>query len=100
MNIKRLQIWQQNLNTSFTAQSSLLSNNKMANWDIIAIQEPYINFLHNTHANHHWYIIYPTQRFSHPQQWTRAIMLINTKLNTNTWKQIPFPSLDVIAIQL
>ncbi|KAG2061163.1 hypothetical protein BDR06DRAFT_835762, partial [Suillus hirtellus] len=72
----------------------------MADWDIITIQEPYINFLCNTHANSHWHAIYPTQHYTHSQQHTRSITLINTKLDTNSWKQIPFPSSNVVAIQL
>lgn len=99
-NTERLRIWQQNLNASLTAQASLLNNNDMDEWDVVAIQEPHINFLRNTHANHHWHVIYPTQHFSHPRQRTRAVMLINAKLDTNTWKQIAFPSSDVVVIQL
>ncbi|KAG1809792.1 uncharacterized protein HD556DRAFT_1223616, partial [Suillus plorans] len=72
----------------------------MADWDVIVIQEPYINFLRNTHTNPHWHVIYPTQHFTHSQQRTRSITLINAKLDTNSWKQIPFPSSDIVAIQL
>jgi hypothetical protein len=96
----KLQIWQQNLNTSLTAQTSLLNNSCNDKWDIIALQEPYINTVRNTSANRHWHVLYPTQHYTHPQQRTRAIVLINAKMDTNSWKQIPFPSSDVIAIQL
>lgn len=96
----RLRIWQQNLNTSLIAQSSLLNSPEAAKWDIITIQEPHINFLRNTTANHHWHVIYPTQHYTHPQQRTHAITLISTRLDTNLWKQIPFPSSDVSIIQL
>ncbi|KAJ8593676.1 hypothetical protein M405DRAFT_731037, partial [Rhizopogon salebrosus TDB-379] len=57
--IASLRIWQQNLNTSLTAQASLLNNPNAANWDLIVIQEPHINFLRNTSANHHWHVLYP-----------------------------------------
>ncbi|KIK33070.1 hypothetical protein CY34DRAFT_35402, partial [Suillus luteus UH-Slu-Lm8-n1] len=30
----------------------------------------------------------------------RAIMLVSTSLNTNDWKQLSFPSSDVVVIQL
>ncbi|KAG2150794.1 hypothetical protein DEU56DRAFT_908432 [Suillus clintonianus] len=65
-----LRIWQQNLNTSPTAQASLLKSPNAADWDLITIQEPHINFLHNTSANHHWHVLYPTQHYTHPQQCT------------------------------
>jgi len=97
---KRLRIWQQNLNASLTAQESLLNGPMLTNWDIIAIQEPHINFLRNTRANHHWHVIYPSQHHTHPTQRTRAITLINTSLDTNSWSQVHFPSSDVVAIQI
>ncbi|KIK47992.1 hypothetical protein CY34DRAFT_36412, partial [Suillus luteus UH-Slu-Lm8-n1] len=52
-------IWQQNLNTSMAAQEALLNSPKISEWDIIVIQEPYINFLRNTRANHRWHVLYP-----------------------------------------
>jgi exonuclease III len=96
----KLRIWQQNLNSSMTAQSSLLNSTLVAHWDIVVIQEPYINFLRNTLASHRWHVLYPTQHYTHPQQRTRAITLVNSSLNTNSWKQITFPSSDVVIIQL
>ncbi|KAG2050494.1 hypothetical protein BDR06DRAFT_891588, partial [Suillus hirtellus] len=66
----------------------------------MVIQEPYINFLRNTSANHTWHVIYPTNHYSHPQQRTRAITLVNASLDSNAWKQISYPSSDVVIIQL
>ncbi|KAG1784718.1 uncharacterized protein HD556DRAFT_1220279, partial [Suillus plorans] len=81
-----LRIWQQNLNMLMMVQASLLNNPNTAEWDIIVIQEPHINFLCNTCANHHWHILYPSQHYTHPLQRTRAITLISTSLDTNSWK--------------
>lgn len=96
----RLKIWQQNLNASLIAQLSLLNSPEATKWDIMVIQEPHINFLCNTSATHHWHVLYPSQHLTHPQQRTRVIILISMRLDTNSWKQITFPSSDVIAIQL
>ncbi|KAJ8580392.1 hypothetical protein M405DRAFT_753314, partial [Rhizopogon salebrosus TDB-379] len=96
----RLKIWQQNLNTSLTAQESLMNSPDVTKWDVLAIQEPHINFLRNTRANHRWHVLYPTQHYSHPPQRTRATLFISTSLDTNTWKQLPFPSSDVVIVQL
>ncbi|KAG1854508.1 hypothetical protein F4604DRAFT_1932756 [Suillus subluteus] len=95
-----LRIWQPNLNASLTVQASLLNNHIIANWDIIAIQEPHINFLRNTSANHHWHVLYPTLHYTQPQSKTRAVTLISTSLDTNSWKQVSFPSSDAVVIQL
>ncbi|KIK33330.1 hypothetical protein CY34DRAFT_34325, partial [Suillus luteus UH-Slu-Lm8-n1] len=47
-----------------------------------------------------WHTLCPTQHYTHPEQKNHAIMLVSTSLNTNDWKQLPFPSSDVVVIQL
>jgi exonuclease III len=81
-------------------QEALLNSPIANHWDIIVIQEPYLNFLCNTRANHKWHVLYPTQHYTHPQKRSRAITLINAKLDTNSWSQIEFPSSDVVALQV
>ncbi|KAG2074137.1 hypothetical protein BDR04DRAFT_938799, partial [Suillus decipiens] len=76
------------------------NNAEMSKWDILVIKEPHINFLCNMSANYHWHIIYPSQHLTHSQQKTRAITLISIKLDMNSWKQITFPSSDMVVIQL
>ncbi|KAG2335917.1 hypothetical protein BDR05DRAFT_897481, partial [Suillus weaverae] len=94
-------VWQQNLNASMVAQASLLNISMLTNdWDIIVIQEPHINFLCNTCTNHHWHVLYPLEHLTNPQRRSRAITLVNTSLNTNHWKQIPFLSSDIVITQL
>ena len=44
-------------------------------------------------------VIYPTDHSVHRTR-PRAITLINKRLNTNNWRQIPFPSADVIIVQI
>ncbi|OJA13176.1 hypothetical protein AZE42_14083, partial [Rhizopogon vesiculosus] len=99
-NTASLRIWQQNLNTSHSAQASLLNNPNIADWDLITIQEPYLNSYRNTTANHHWSVYYPTQHLSHNHQRSRAVTLVKTSLNTNNCRQLPFPSSDVVVVQL
>ncbi|KAG2068646.1 hypothetical protein BDR04DRAFT_951632, partial [Suillus decipiens] len=57
-------------------------------WDVLIIQELYINFLYNTSVNHHWHVLYPSKHLTNPQQKSQAITLVNTSINTNTWKQL------------
>ena len=97
--LERLRIWQQNLNTSTIAQLTLLNSTPPADWDILALQEPAINKLGNTRANPHWRVVYPTLKYSDGRK-SRAVTLINTRISTNTWKQLDFPSADVVIIQL
>ncbi len=55
---KHLRIWQQNVAKSGTAQHDMLASANPQRWDIIALQEPYLDFLRLTHANMHWNVIY------------------------------------------
>ncbi|KAG6852016.1 hypothetical protein C0991_004098 [Blastosporella zonata] len=48
---QKIHIWQQNVQKSLTAQTNLINNIKPEAWDIIALQEPYINSYGNTMAN-------------------------------------------------
>ncbi|KIK41502.1 hypothetical protein CY34DRAFT_45811, partial [Suillus luteus UH-Slu-Lm8-n1] len=53
-----------------------------------------------TSANHHWHVLYPSLHYTHPQCKMHAITLISASLDTNSWKQLSFPSPDVVVIQL
>jgi len=63
------------------------------------LQEPALNLLNNTRASSHWRVAYPTRKYTHGDK-PRVVTLVNSKLSTNTWKQISFPSRDVVIIQL
>ena len=97
--IDKLRIWQQNLNTSNISQLTLLNTTSPTDWDVIALQEPTINNLGNTKANTHWRVAYPTKKYTDGQK-PRAVTLINSKISTNAWKQIDFPSADVVITQI
>lgn len=94
-----LRIWQQNLNNSLTAQHSLINGPTAMHWDVLALQEPAVDpHLGLTKANSHWRVVYLTHKYSNDSR-PRAISLINAKISTNNWKQIPFPSRDVVITQ-
>ena len=96
---KAITIWQQNLNKSPSCQHSLISSSRLVkhNIDIIALQEPSINFLKKTIALQDWIPIYPMTHDKQPNK-TRAVMLIRGDILTENWEQIDFPSSDVTAI--
>lgn len=95
----QLRIWQQNLNTSSDAQHCVISRPTTArDWDIVAIQEPMIDAKGNTRATHDWHVVYPTHRYTHTKR-SRTVTLVNKHMNTNSWRQLPFPSADVVIIQ-
>ncbi|KIM57559.1 hypothetical protein SCLCIDRAFT_55971, partial [Scleroderma citrinum Foug A] len=57
--LSRMHIRQQNLNTSHSAQLTLLNGPISDEWDILALQEPALNTLGNTRASTHWRVVYP-----------------------------------------
>ena len=87
------------MNKSIAAQLTLLNGPVAKEKDVIALQEPAIDHRTGlTKANSHWCAVYPTHKFTLDAN-PRAITLINTKLSTNNWEQIPFPSGDVVIVQ-
>ena len=97
--LEKLRIWQQNLNTSKISQLALMNSTSPSNWDVFALQEPSVNQLGNTLANPHWRVVYPSQKLVDGRK-PRAVTFINTKISTNAWKQIDFPSTDVVITQI
>ena len=77
----------------------LLNSSISDEWDILALQEPALNPLGNTRASTHWRVAYPTRKYTHEDK-PRVVTLVNSRVSTNTWKQIPFPSRDIVVIQL
>ncbi|KIK96754.1 hypothetical protein PAXRUDRAFT_137789, partial [Paxillus rubicundulus Ve08.2h10] len=69
-------------------------------WDIIALQEPHISPMKNTTSSKCYHVVYPSTCYTSPESKLRATTLISTSINTNSWMQLPFPSPDVVIIQL
>ena len=96
----RLTILQLNTNKSDKCMHDFLQGNDAG---VIAIQEPYIDFLGCTRALPHLRVVYPTQHldnYAKPTTRTRSLLLLNTKLPTDCWTQLPIDSPDVTAVQL
>ena len=96
-----LNIWQQNVNKSPTCQHDLISSGKLleAEINLVALQEPAINYFGKTVASRDWIAIYPTTHAVNPVK-SRSIILLRATLCTDNWLQIDFPSSDVTAVQL
>lgn len=95
-----LHIWQQNTNRSLTAQLDLLHSTAPLHYSVVAIQEPYIDFLGNSRATSHWHVVYPPNHHNDPKS-TQSLLLISKSLiTTNAWTQIPIDSSDIMAIRL
>src|SRR5882724_5315810 len=94
-----LLIHQQNMNKSLVAQGDLLNQLNPDNCNIAAIQEPYLDANHNSHAMHHWYTIYPKEHYITPAR-TRSIILVNKRIATDAWVQVDLGSPDVTTVSI
>ncbi|KNZ74021.1 hypothetical protein J132_08675 [Termitomyces sp. J132] len=56
---EKLCIWQQNVWKSDIAQAAMLNTACPEDWDMLAIQEPYLDHLGNTKASSYWRVVYP-----------------------------------------
>src|SRR6266481_2377464 len=95
-----LRIWQQNLNKSDKAHYDLINTPLHKSWDILALQEPYVDKLGKTKENSQWHIVYPTSHLANNVT-CRSMMLLNAVLDVNSWMQIHVADTnDITAVQL
>jgi len=94
-------VWQQNVNKSRICQHGIVSHSELVRKGvtIIALQEPTIDANGYTLASRDWTPIYPTPHGKTDKS-ARAVTLIRASIKSDTWKQLDFPSCDVVAIQL
>ncbi|THU83903.1 hypothetical protein K435DRAFT_602470, partial [Dendrothele bispora CBS 962.96] len=68
-------------------------------YDIIAIQEPAIDYFGNTKSTNGFITIYPPKHRDNPKK-TRSVILVNRHLPTSSWTSLPVPHQDITAIQI
>ncbi|KAH7903836.1 hypothetical protein BJ138DRAFT_973631, partial [Hygrophoropsis aurantiaca] len=68
-------------------------------YDIIAIQEPYINIINLTMSNSKWDVIYPSTHYTKPTE-TYTVLLINKALSKNKWRAIKVDSPNITAVEV
>ena len=95
----RLRIWQQNINKLRVTQEDLINSDVYRNYDLVLLQEPYIDSYGNTKATKDWWVTYPSHHLT-TDSLVRSVILVNAALDTNIWVQHSIPgSNDLTAIQ-
>ena len=97
-----LSILQYNVTRSQPTTESVLNHPDSAKHHLIMLQEQYWSKYTKTTLSHQsWTIVQPQHAEIPAQTRTRAaIYLNNTKISSNAYAAIPFPSPDVVVIQL
>ncbi|KAJ8456811.1 hypothetical protein ONZ45_g18570 [Pleurotus djamor] len=68
-------------------------------FDVILIQEPYIDFQGLSRANRRWKILYPTKLSD--DQMCRSLILVNDRISTDDYEQVSIPNTgDVTAVKI
>ncbi|KNZ79079.1 hypothetical protein J132_04779 [Termitomyces sp. J132] len=67
-------------------------------WDVLTIQEPYLDRLGNTKASHHWRVVYPTDHRRGGSSCSRSVLLISSNIPTDAYTVLPIPSTDITAV--
>jgi len=65
----------------------------LQNFDVVAIQEPYLDHFHNTRTNQHWYTVYPREHYVGPRG-TRSVILMSRRIPADAWTQVEIGSSD------
>jgi hypothetical protein len=95
---KQLRIWQQNVHKLQTAQDYVRNTANPKDWDIIALQEPWIDSVGNSRGTQYWRVIYPTNFYTEGRSRIRSILLVNTNISTDSYSIIPIQHSDITAI--
>src|SRR5882724_7866592 len=85
----RLWIWKPNLNKSRVSQEDLYNSDIYKYFDLLVLQEQYIDCYGNTKATINWRVVYPIFILCDHPIW--VVMLIRATLDTNSWEQLSIP---------
>ena len=56
----KVRIRQQNVHKSKTAQAYVLNTTNPKDWDVLALQEPWLDSFGDSHGLQYWHVIYPS----------------------------------------
>jgi len=94
-----LRIWQQNVPKSKTAQAYVLNTANPKDWDVIALQEPWIDSFGNSQSTQYWRVVYPANFYDEGRPRIRSVLLINTNLSTDCYSIIPVKHSNITAVR-
>ncbi|KAI0070609.1 hypothetical protein K474DRAFT_1608345, partial [Panus rudis PR-1116 ss-1] len=96
---------------SRTAQILFLHSLSHTLYDLVLIQEPYLDFKALTRATSFWRVVYPHRHHDHPDRVLSrsprlpedtylTLILVNTSISTGSWTSLDLPSMDITAIRI
>ena len=92
-------IWQQNAWKLQAAHQHILSADPSL-YDLILVQEPWINHLGKSRGSNYWQVLYSSNYYQDGRANARLIILVYTNLNTNAYTQLEIMHSDIMALCL
>ena len=96
--LSKLHIWQQNTHKLHYAQQYIINTANSEEWNVIAIQEPWLDKLNNARGSTYWCIIYPSNHLLDDTPHTCSILMINTNIAIDMYTQMTISNNDITAI--
>ena len=96
---EQLRIWQQNTHKSQTAQDYVINTARPEDWDIIALQEPWIDSLGKSRATQYWRVLYPSNYYEEGRARIRSVLLINTNISPDCYSALPIYHSDITGVR-
>ena len=96
----KIRIWQQNTRKSLHNTNYILNEANPKNFDIILLQEPWINPLGKSQGSHNWRIVYPSTLHHNNHNPIRSVILINTNISTDMYTVLDILSSDITVFCL
>ena len=87
------------MHRSKTAQTYVLNTANPKDWDVIAIQEPWIDSYGNSRGSQYWRVIYPANFYDEDRPRIRSLLLINTNLTTDCYLTLPILHSDITTVR-
>ena len=82
------------------AQQHIINSADPLDWDFIFLQEPYLDTLSKTRANHRWVVLYPPTHSVEGSARTRSVILANKSISSDTYSPLPIQSADITGIKV
>ena len=81
------------------AHSYIINTANLKDWDILALQEPWIDSYGNSQGSQYWRVVYPANFYDEDRAHVHSILLVNTNLSTDCYIPLLIPHSDVTANQ-
>ena len=96
---QQLHIWQQNVHKSQTAQDFIRCTAWPMEWDVLVLQEPWLDHLGNSRGSQYWGMVDPAIFYIEGCSCMRSILLVNTNISTDSHMVLPIMNSNVTAVR-